>query len=233
MADIYDNNGRKIGSVHVDPPMPPVLIGILFILIVALAVYIFTTCSEINTEKEIKTNDTVLAIDLLDRDPGSWYCEEEIAWMNENYPDVIWTGNGGANRYTGVGYSERPCSYDDSFRYFSGSFCVVTCEPNDYHQNCAIFACFPIDDFYKVEFQTLKGVVYLEKEGVEDWIKSPDYNMNGFIVIFGDNKMLYQSAKLTPNGMLSVEFEVDVTGIKNIVVCIVGSAYLGEPYFIK
>ena len=250
--DIY-RDGRKIGEIREQQNgCANAFAVIIGALIIAAIAGIFSFFSEIKSNREeaklinkVNSSDSAYVVQVEKYVQGvkdEIDIAYELAWMEDNYPDVKFNFDSWLEDATLKVKSGIP-SYDGSVSSLDSSyFCN---QPHDWSQNYGDFLTLKLDKKYN----NLTGTVYLSKDEVTSYLREEDnyfYNHPdaeeykplyddsfGLCVVFVDNKVVYESPVLRPYGTLSDKMSINISGGSEIVICIVGLAYLGSSMVAK
>ena len=250
--DIY-HRGKKIGEIREQPNGCASTFGIVIGIIIIVAIAgIFSFFSEIKSNREeaerskrVNTSDSAYVVHVEKYVQGvnnEIDISYELAWMEDNYPDVefnfdSWLEDATLKVKSGI------ASYDGSASSLDSSyFCN---QPYDWSEHYGDFLTLKLDKKYN----NLTGTVYLSKDEVTSYLRDKEnyfYNHPdaqeykplyddsfGLCVVFVDNKVVYESPVLKPYGTLSDKMSLNISGGSEIVICIVGLAYLGSPMVSK
>lgn len=147
--------------------------------------------------------------------------QSEITWIRENASEVEFGTWGLCECERSKG--KETC--DDAFESAKYNLSYYSNYSTN-NQNEASYIIRHLDE----EFSTFNLVLFLEKEDVNRWNDSEYCNMQGFCFIFGDDRLLYQSPVLTPDNPTTQFVELDISGIDELVIFIVGSAHMCNSY---
>lgn len=206
---------------------------VTFVTVILVAAIIFGigSCSEQSEKQSISQSKNVTLTELAilsgnGRETIS--TKDEEAWLSANAPQISFNSLG---RMCVVHTGRQP--YDGSHRFASqvDSYLVDPFLRSN-SQNTAAYIKRHLNSQYK----TLHATLMLEKEDVEKWLsRQQEVNLpdiQGSCYIFADDQLIYQSPVLTPNNA-SLSIDVDVTGVRELVIVVVGAAHLTDAYLTR
>ena len=224
------------------------------VLLMILICLIVAHCSEQKKQQEYEEGlqDGYVFLYSLERSTKI-NTEYEDNWIMTNYPEYYQYVHKHSKTIITPSCSNKDyTSYDDSFNYYTDVCFRVDPPWGDYEsvQNHGGCVSYFVGRYVKgsdyessitggemlADFTKLKATVYLTEGDMKDYFNDLEYSsespheLKGRCVIFGDDNIIYCSELLSAEGMLSDTFEVDVIGVDEIVICLLGSATLGEPY---
>ena len=210
----------------------PIVTAIYVILILGIIFGIGSCCAR-QEEQALLTQSTINLADLvmLTGNGSKIDLTTEKSWLSTNAPDLRFTwGDEDCHSLT----DQQPY---DGFCKFHPKVTSYMVDPSSHGYASANRAAW-LKRNLNAQYKTLHFTIMLEQDDVNDWLtdaalsSSVPSEIQGYCYFFIDDQMVYQSPVLTiPNA--SLQYSLDVTGAKELVVVVVGAAHLTDAYLTR